>query len=219
MRRTRCSDSLGWQERSAWTRRGAGQSCMPDGDAFFLLRNPLINLSWDNLTVIYHTLTGGVAVRNDISNNAPPTHGAACMAPSSRRCPSAMTYGTSVLSAVTFTPPIISQAVQTLSRPPRRIQRHHRHRGFHVQHGRPWASQQHGRLPFSCHNPQTAVDRGIRVRWVCRYSFPTPCPYSHGTLSPRSTRATRSRVGSDTTPRPYRISTLIGVHPPSTTKR
>ena len=83
-----------------------------------------------------------VAVRNGIPNYwyVRPRHGVACTAPSSRRCPSAMTYSTSVHSAVTFTSLIICQAVQTLSRPPRRIQRRHRHWRFHGQHGYPRAS-------------------------------------------------------------------------------
>ena len=35
---------------------------MPDGNAFFLLHNLLINLSWDNIVIIYHTLTGGADI-------------------------------------------------------------------------------------------------------------------------------------------------------------
>ena len=81
-----------------------------------------------------------VAVRNGTPNHAQPRHGVACMAPSSRRCPSIMMYSVSVHSAVTFTSLMTGQAVLTLSRPPRRIQRRHRHWRLHEWHGYPQTS-------------------------------------------------------------------------------
>ena len=63
---------------------------------------------------------------------------------------------------------------------------------------------------LTCRPPST---RGIWVRCISRYSFPTPYPYSHGTPYSPTTGVTRSRAGSDTIHRPCRIPMLMGVRP------
>ena len=101
------------------------------------------------------------------------------------------------------------QAVQTLSRPPRHIQRRHCHRMLHGRHGRPRASPWHARLHSSRPNLQTAVDPWYTGTVYMQVQLPFAIPVPRETISPSgTTRVTRSRAGSDTILRSWRIPLL-----------